>query len=122
MKLDGQRASEMDLSNEATVASSSVPVEFAERDEHQSGQRFLNGSAPRLKRHVAFCDTAAGDIASPAAGKDQKPFREFEGSALIGGEAAVPSPFLDDDDLQKLIEFFILLDAWDRRRNVSPVM
>ena len=70
-------------------------VQFAECDESQSGQRFLDGSAPRLKRHVAYCETAAGDSYSPTAGKDEKPSQEFEGSALIGGEAAVPLSSLD---------------------------
>lgn len=64
---------------------------FVERDENQSGQRFLDGSAPRLKRHVASCETAGGDSYSLPAGKDQKPSREFEGGALIGREAPVPS-------------------------------
>jgi hypothetical protein len=104
MKLDAQHASEIDLSKRDVACpksavegttSCSVPVEptgrkFAERIEYQSGQRFLNGSAPRLKRHVAFCETAAGDVVSLTAGKDEKPFREFEGGALISAEGAVP--------------------------------
>jgi hypothetical protein len=104
MKLNVQHESEIDLDkrdvvcpkSEVQIATSRpVPVEskfrkFAERDEYQSGQRFLNGSALRLKRHVAFCETAAGDVVSPTAGKDQKPFREFEGRALISAEGAVP--------------------------------
>ena len=82
-------------------------------DAYQSGQRFLDSSAPRLKRQFAFCETAAGDITSPTAGKDEKPFREFEGSALIGGEAAVPFD-LDDAGIRLLAEFFLLLDSWER--------
>jgi hypothetical protein len=127
MKLDVQHASETDLGKREVVCPNSgiqvaipcaVPVEptgrkFAERDEYQSGQRFLNGSAPRLKRHVAFCETAAGDVASPTAGKDEKPFREFEGRALIGGEAAVPFD-LDDAGIRLLAKFFLLLDSWER--------
>jgi hypothetical protein len=73
-------------------------IEFAECDEQQSGQRFLDSSAPRLKRQVAFCEPAGGDDAplvwdtypSPA-GKDQKLSREFEGGALISAAGAVPS-------------------------------
>jgi hypothetical protein len=65
--------------------------ELAERSEPQSGQRFLNGSVPRLLRHTAPCRTAGGDSSSLPAGKDQKPFREFEGGALISAEGAVPS-------------------------------
>ena len=47
--------------------------EFAGRDELQSGQRFLDGSVPRLRRHVASCETAVGESLSLSAGKDQKP-------------------------------------------------
>ena len=65
--------------------------EFAERGTIQSGQRLLDNSAPRLIRHAASCKTAAGDSLSPTAGKDKKLSREFEGSALIGREAPVPS-------------------------------
>lgn len=46
--------------------------EFAGCGELQSGQRFLDGSAPRLIRHVAPCEAAAGGSPSPTAGKDQK--------------------------------------------------
>ena len=46
--------------------------DFAERGAIQSGQRFLDSSAPRLIRHAACCNTAAGDIPSPPAGKDEK--------------------------------------------------
>ncbi len=48
---------------------------FAGRGENQSGQRFLNGSAPRLIRQVASCETAGGESETLPAGKDQKPFR-----------------------------------------------
>src|ERR1035437_7471016 len=64
---------------------------FAGCGEHQSGQRFLSGSAPRLIRHVASCKTAGGELPSLPAGKGQKPLREFEGGALISAEGAVPS-------------------------------
>lgn len=64
---------------------------FAERGENQSGQRFLDGSVPRLIRHAAPCKAAGGDSFSLPAGKDQKPSRGFEGGALIGREAHVPS-------------------------------
>jgi hypothetical protein len=67
-----------------------VKSKFAECDEHESGQRFLDGSVPRLIRHVAFCEAAGGEPGSLPAGKDQKPSREFEGGALIGREAPVP--------------------------------
>src|SRR5262249_43410121 len=107
MKLDVQHASEIDLNKRDVVFPKSgvvaatpcpVPVEptgrkFAEGDEYESGQRFLNGSAPRLIRHVAFCETAAGEVASPTAGKDEKPFREFEGGPLNSAEGAVPLSF-----------------------------
>ena len=64
---------------------------FAGCSELQSGQRFLDSSAPRLIRHVASCETAGGGANPLPAGKDQKLSRVFEGSALIGREAPVPS-------------------------------
>jgi hypothetical protein len=67
-----------------------MTVQFAERGEQQSGQRFLEGSVPRLERHVALCETADVGVRLPSAGKDQKPSWEFEGEALIGREAPVP--------------------------------
>lgn len=69
---------------------SPIHIEFARRDEHQSGQRFLDSADPRLIRHVASCETAGGVLESLPAGKDKKLSREFEGRALIGREAPVP--------------------------------
>ncbi|MGA2754980.1 MAG: hypothetical protein ABSE53_14565 [Terracidiphilus sp.] len=65
-------------------------TEFAGRDEHQCGQRFLDSSVPRLIRHVASGETAGGVIILPA-GKDEKLSPELEGGALIGRAAPVPS-------------------------------
>jgi hypothetical protein len=48
--------------------------------------------------------------------------REFEGGAFISAGGAVPSPSFEEDEISRLAEFFLLLDAWDRRRNGSPVM
>jgi hypothetical protein len=62
---------------------------FAESDEHECGQRFLDGSAPRLIRHVVFCETAGGGIEPLPAGKDKKLSREFEGRALIDALGAM---------------------------------
>lgn len=59
-------------------------------DTHQSGQRLLGSSDPRLKRHVASCETAGGGIDPLPAGKDEKLPGEFEGGALIGRAAPVP--------------------------------
>jgi hypothetical protein len=64
---------------------------FSGRDDSQSGQRLLGSSDPRLRRHVASCEAAGGDITFLPAGKDEKLPREFEGGALIGREAHVPS-------------------------------
>jgi len=64
---------------------------FAKCDEHQSGQRFSDGSVPRLERHVAYCETAGRELPSLPAGKDQKPSREFEAGGLIARAARVPS-------------------------------
>ncbi len=68
-----------------------MKTKFAGCGENQSGQRFLDGSDPRLRRHAASCETAGGVFPSLPAGKDQKPSREFEGRALIGRAAPVPS-------------------------------
>ncbi len=68
-----------------------MQVKFAECGEHQSGQRFLDSSVPRLGRHVASCETAGGDTDTLPAGKDQKLSQEFEDRVLIGREAPVPS-------------------------------
>src|SRR6185437_12826028 len=65
--------------------------EFAGCGEQQSGQRFLDGTDPRLTRHAALCETAGGGTHLPPAGKDEKPSREFEGRALNGRAAPVPS-------------------------------
>ncbi len=76
---------------------------FAGQRDLQSGQRFLDGSAPRLRRHAAFCESAAGESHSPSAGKDEKPSREHEGSALVAREARLPS----------------LLDSYTNNRNTE---
>ena len=47
--------------------------EFAGQRDFQSGQQFLDGSAPRLRRHAESCEAAGGDLLSSPAGKDQKP-------------------------------------------------
>ncbi len=62
--------------------------EFARRSENQSGQRFLNGSAPRLIRHAASCKTAGGESIALPAGKDQKPFRGMGQSPMHFARAA----------------------------------
>ena len=46
--------------------------DFAGCGATQSGQRFLDSSAPRLIRHAASSETAGGDLISSPAGKDQK--------------------------------------------------
>jgi len=49
---------------------SEMNLEFAERDAHQSGLRFVDSSVPRLMRHVSSCETAS--ISCLPAGKDEK--------------------------------------------------
>ena len=78
--------------------------DFAERGAIQSGQRFLDSSDPRLIRHVATRETAGRGITPLPAGKDEKLSREFEGGALIGREAPVPS----------------LLDSITNNRHTTP--
>jgi hypothetical protein len=68
-----------------------MDIKFAGSNKNQSGQRFLDNSAPRLIRQVASCEAAAGREIPQPAGKEQKLSREFEGRALIGREAPVPS-------------------------------
>lgn len=66
-------------------------IQFAGCGEHQSGQRFLDSSDPRLIRHVASCETAGWGFTPLPAGKDQKLPQEFEDGVLISAEGAVPS-------------------------------
>ena len=68
----------------------STALGFAGCDEQQSGQRFLDSSAPRLIRHVASCETVGGGIIPLPAGKDEKLSQEFEDRVLIAREARVP--------------------------------
>ena len=68
-----------------------MDIEFAECGEHQSGQRFLDSSVPRLTRHATSCETAGVGVTHLPAGKDQKLSQELEDGVLIGREAPVPS-------------------------------
>jgi hypothetical protein len=79
----------------------------------------VDHSAPVLNRPTSPQPLAESRRLSPV---QHKSGREFEGGAIISAEGAVPLPSPDSDDLSKLAEFFLLLDAWDRRRNDSPVM
>jgi len=74
----------------STLEETCTLTQFAGCGENQCGQRFLDSSDPRLIRHAASCETAGGAMVLPA-GKDEKLSREFEGGALIGREAPVPS-------------------------------
>ena len=67
-----------------------IANQIARRGDFQNGQRFLDSSDPRLKRHVAPCETAGRGFPSLPAGKDEKLSREFEGGALNGRGAPVP--------------------------------
>jgi hypothetical protein len=44
------------------------------------------------------------------------------GQSPMSAEGALPSPSLEKTEISKLVEFFLLLDAWDRRRDDSTVM
>jgi hypothetical protein len=55
-----------------TRATTCSITKFTGSDEHQSGQRLLGSSDPRLKRHVASCESAGGGIIPLPAGKDEK--------------------------------------------------
>jgi len=108
---------------------------FAECDDIQSGQRFLNSSAPRLIRHVASCETAAGGEIPLTAGKEEKLFRgpgqspairsrrEAPGSFTPSPESGAVLPYaLDDCQITALLQFFATLDRWDREAHGPQVM
>ena len=44
------------------------------------------------------------------------------GQNPMSAEGALPSSLLDSAAVAKLVEFFLLLDEWDRRRDDAPVM
>ena len=65
---------------------------FAGQRATQSGQRFLDGSAPRLRRHAEVCEAAGGELLSSPAGKDQKPSWGVGQSPTISArDARLPS-------------------------------
>lgn len=63
-------------------------TQFAGHDEKQSGQRFLDSSAPRLIRHVVSCEAVGGGIEPLPAGKDQKLSRGVGQSPTYGARGA----------------------------------
>lgn len=58
---------------------------------------------------------SGGDTVQPKRGRGL-------GQRPISAEGAVPLSLLDSADIARLVEFFLLLDAWDRRRDGIPVM
>lgn len=55
--------------------------------------------------------------------------RERNAVGLKSGDAVAdavpvlnPSPSLDSSEIAKLVEFFLLLDTWDRRRDDTPLL
>lgn len=58
---------------------------------------------------------SGGDILQPKRGQGL-------GQSPMSAEGALPFPSLEKAEISKLVEFFLLLDAWDRRRDDSPVM
>jgi hypothetical protein len=118
-----------DRSAVETKSAGSVQIchKFAGCDDKQSGQRFLNSSAPRLIRQVASCEAAAGGKIPLTAGKEEKLFRGAGQSPAIQSRRAAPvsfsrsapispdsPPALDDSQITAVIEFFQILDRWDR--------
>jgi hypothetical protein len=69
--------------------------EFAGRDDSQCGQRFLDSSASRLKRHVVSCESAGRGTEPPPAGKDEKLSWGFRGEAPDTRGLAACSSSLD---------------------------
>ena len=101
---------------------------FAECDEQQSGQRFLDSSDPRLIRHVASCEAAGGEPNTLPAGKEQKLSREFEGRALISAVGAVPSsldPLKNNRntsfELAPCVGLEQVRDGWEKVSGAVPV-
>jgi len=62
--------------------------ELAERGGQQSGQRFLNGSAPQLIRHAAPFRTAGRESSALPAGMDQKQFWGMGQNLAISAQVA----------------------------------
>jgi hypothetical protein len=66
-------------------------IEFLECGATQSGQRFLDSSAPRLIRHATFWKTAGGELLSSPAGKDKKLSRSARRSlAMLAPSQMLP--------------------------------
>ncbi|HYK37040.1 rolling circle replication-associated protein [Alloacidobacterium sp.] len=78
-----------------------MKIQFAECDENQSGQRFLDSSAPRLIRHVASCETAGGGIIPLPAGKEEKLSRGAGQSPAVSARAARLSSSLDQVQIKR---------------------
>lgn len=63
-----------------------------------------------IPRHGA--ERSGGDPLQPKSGRGL-------GQRPISAEGAVPLSLLDSADVTRLVEFFLLLDAWDRRREID---
>jgi hypothetical protein len=75
--------------------------EFSGGNELESGQRFLDGSVPRLIRHVASCETAVGKKISPTAGKDKKLSRGVGRTPAFPARIARVSSSLDSIQINR---------------------
>jgi hypothetical protein len=76
-------------------------LEFAGCNEHQSGQRFLDSSVPRLIRHFASCETAGGGVIPLPAGKDEKLSRGAGQSPAVSARTARLSSSLDEVQIKR---------------------
>ena len=108
---------------------------FAGCDDKQSGQRFLDSSVPRLIRHVASCEAAAGGEIPLTAGKEKKLSRGVGQSPTIQARREAPGSFtpsddrasvlpytLNDSDIAAFVDFILILDRWDREAHGPQIM
>lgn len=78
----------------------------------------VSHSAPVLNQPISPQQPVESRRLSPVQHKSGRGL----GQSPISAAGAVPLPSLDSAEISKLAEFFLLLDAWDRRRNDSPIM
>jgi hypothetical protein len=95
-----------------------MDTEFAGCCDKQSGQRFLDSSAPRLIRHVASCKAAGGAHSLPA-GKEEKLSWGFGGKAPIGRVAPVPYLACRNTEQSKQPERSRFCGVWTLRGTVK---
>jgi hypothetical protein len=76
--------------------------------------------SPRASRKLAACPAVSqgAKLAPCASAKSGQGL----GQSPMSAEGALPFSRLDPPEIAKLIEFFLLLDTWDRRRHDTPLL